>query len=197
MALDHRHHRDDRGLRGRGLGGIARAPRHRLGGQVDLHGDRARWALRGVLRGRSSSERDPCRRSQCRMTRPTAEPEAIIRVRDLVVGFRRPHGPEGPRPRHPPRRDPGLRRPLRPGQVGPDPHDPGPRRRSGRARSRCSGEDMDGLTLARAPRDRAALGRAVPAGRTVLGAHRQAEHPGADARAPEPVRAPARRVRAC
>ena len=51
------------------------------------------------------------------------------------------------------------------------------------------------------PRDAApagaALGRAVPAGRAVLGADREAERPGADAGVPGPLRAPDGRARAC
>ena len=45
------------------------------------------------------------------------------------------------------------------------------------------GHDIDAMTHAERDRIGRALGRAVPAGRAVLQSHRQAEHPGADARA--------------
>ena len=57
------------------------------------------------------------------------------------------------------------------------------------------GENLDELVACRAPRARAALGRAVPAGRAVLGADREAERPGADARVSRPVGPAARRAR--
>src|SRR3712207_7924147 len=45
------------------------------------------------------------------------------------------------------------------------------------------------ISAARAP-----LGRAVPAGRALLGAHREAEHPGSHARISAPLGPAARRV---
>ena len=122
--------------------------------------------------------------------------EPVISVRDLVVGFGDAQRARSRDARRLPRRDSRLRRRLRRRQVGADAHDhralaQAPRHdRSVRDRS-CR------LERARAPCDRAALGRAVPAGRAVLLAHRAAEYRVSDPRISErPVAAPDRGDRA-
>ena len=55
--------------------------RHRLGGQVDLHGHRDGWPVRHVLRGGGAIDAGAPRASR------SARREVVIRVRGLKVGF--------------------------------------------------------------------------------------------------------------
>ena len=77
---DDRPHRVDRGHGSARVRGVARALRHRLGGQVDLHGHRHGRRVRHVLhRGGLLNARRPSTLEERR--------EAVIRVRGLKVGF--------------------------------------------------------------------------------------------------------------
>ena len=72
-----RHRRLQRGPAGEGQRRVARQADHDLGGEVDLPGDRARRAVRGVL----CIDRNVAMQEAAR--------QFAIRVRDLVVGFGR------------------------------------------------------------------------------------------------------------
>ena len=127
---------------------------------------------------------------------PSAAPEAVIRVRDLVVGFGDKLIMNG--------LDLDVYRGEVLGFVGGSGTGKSVLTRTilGLIRKRAGkiemfGENADALPRDAAPRHRAALGRHVPAGRAVLRAYREAEHPGADARISAPVAAADGRARAC
>ena len=96
---------------------------------------------------------------------------------------------DGARPRHArrvPRRNPRLRRRLRRRQVGADAHHHRPHSEAHRLDRGVRHRHARGERK-RAAGDRAALGRAVPAGRAVLLAHRAPERAVPDARISRPV----------
>ena len=132
----------------------------------------ARRLVRDVLRRRSILRAHEHRHdgiAPLPPQRPSAKPSSACATSTSASATSSMH--ERARSRCLSRRGPGLRRRLGHRQVGADAHHPRPRAASGRARSRCSATDVDELTRQRAPRDRAALGRAVPAGRAVLRPH--------------------------
>ena len=115
-------------------------------------------------------------------------PEPVIRVREHRGGLRRAPILKGLDLECTGGEILGFVGRLGAGQVGADP-------------GRCSasipkragtievfGQNLDDLSTKRTRVARASLGRAVSAGRPVLGADREAEHPGADARVSGPLR---------
>ena len=153
------------------LGRIARAAGDGLGRQIDLHGDRARRPVRHVLR--RGAVLSATRRSRAAPSTSAARDgagagEVVIRVRGLKVGFGDKLVMDG--------LDLDVYRGEVLGFVGAsgagksvltraDPRACCP---NGRARSRSTGSDLDSADRRRARPGRAALGRAVPAGRAVL-----------------------------
>src|SRR5439155_27010342 len=75
----------------RGFGRIARAAGYRLGGQVDFHGCRGRWAVCHILRGDKILNNGQALGEPRSGVWPEhdrrAAPEIAIRVRDLIVGL--------------------------------------------------------------------------------------------------------------
>ena len=118
--------------------------------------------------------------------------DAIIRVRDITVQFGKTRDSRRAQPRRQARRDPGLRRPFRRGQVGADAHHHRPGAEVA-GRIEVFGIDLDAAQRPRAARRGTALGHPVPAGRAVLLADGAAEHPVSGARVSQSLAAAARR----